>query len=414
MQNINIFVGIDLAKDTSKVCILESSGKVVLKPFSIPNNIEGMGEMLSKLKTYTHDGVIFGMEATSNYWENVLSFLSLKGYAAVLLNPYQVRKFCQALGNKIKTDTSDSVAIATLLKTKDFEEITVSTEDAINLKELVKTKYSLETRVKDCKKAILSMLNLAFPEYSQHVAHPFSKVSMHILKEYPTATHMARDGSVSRLLKIFRKYQGCNFSKDKAKALIDSARASFYSGKASPARGLSLKVHIEEIAFLQDKIAQIEAQIIAILCPKDKDTGPTDYEILNSIKGVGINTIAAFMACVGSVERFSNSAKLISYIGFYPRIFESGSYRKQSPSIQKAGPKELRYMLYLTSVASIKHNPQLRKYYLDRVSAGMPAKKALIKVAVKIAKIMYSLLKEKQVYDPVKVFYQNNICPLVA
>lgn len=124
MQNINIFVGIDLAKDTSKVCILESSGKVVLKPFSIPNNIEGM-------------------EATSNYWENVLSFLSLKGYAAVLLNPYQVRKFCQALGNKIKTDTSDSVAIATLLKTKDFEEITVSTEDAINLKELVKTKYSL-------------------------------------------------------------------------------------------------------------------------------------------------------------------------------------------------------------------------------------------------------------------------------
>ena len=63
-------------------------------------------------------------------------------------------------------------------------------------------------------------------------------------------------------------------------------------------------------------------------------------------------------------------------------------------------------MLYLTSVAAIKHNSELKKYYYDKVSAGMPAKKALIKVATKIARMMYSMLKNKQYYDPCRVFSQ--------
>ena len=64
-------------------------------------------------------------------------------------------------------------------------------------------------------------------------------------------------------------------------------------------------------------------------------------------------------------------------------------------------------MLYLSSVASIKHNIYLKKYYNDLVSAGMPAKKALIKVAVKIIRMMYSMLKYKNCYDSSRVFMQH-------
>ncbi len=113
------------------------------------------------------------------------------------------------------------------------------------------------------------------------------------------------------------------------------------------------------------------------------------------------------MGYVGDVSRFSSSDKLVSFIGFYPKIFESGRYKKKNPTIQKAGPKELRYMLYLASVACIKHNSQLAKYYHDNVSAGMPAKKALIKVAVKLARMMYSMLKHKTEYESSRVFMQS-------
>lgn len=120
----------------------------------------------------------------------------------------------------------------------------------------------------------------------------------------------------------------------------------------------------------------------------------------------GIGTIAAFIGCVGDVARFSSADKLISFIGFYPRIFESGKYKKKNPTIQKAGPRELRYMLYLASVSCIKHNSQLKKYYYDKVSTGMPVKKAIIKVAVKLARMMYSMLKYGREYDSSRVFMQ--------
>lgn len=166
----------------------------------------------------------------------------------------------------------------------------------------------------------------------------------------------------------------------------------------------SLKEYLpEEILFAMEVTSNYWENICSYL----KDSYPSDFDILNSIKGIRLGTIATFIACIGDVSRFSSSSKLISYIGFYPKIFESGKYRKKNPCMQKAGPKELRYILYLSSVASIKHNPELRKYYLDRVSAGMPGKKALIKVALKIAKMMYSMLKSRSSYCGSRVFFQE-------
>ncbi len=68
----------------------------------------------------------------------------------------------------------------------------------------------------------------------------------------------------------------------------------------------------------------------------------------------------------------------------------------------------------MTSVAAVKHNLQLKKYYYDMVSSGIPVKKALIKVAVKIARMMYSMLKNKQYYDPYRVFLQQSPAAVAA
>lgn len=89
-----------------------------------------------------------------------------------------------------------------------------------------------------------------------------------------------------------------------------------------------------------------------------------------------MGTIATFIAYVGDITRFSSSDKLVSYIGFYPNIFESGKYKKKNPTIQKAGPKELMYMLYLTSVACIKHNTaSLRNITMTRYQQVCPLKR---------------------------------------
>jgi len=396
-----VYVGIDLAKDSSRVAAFDTSGEAVVKPFSITNSKEGIKKLLSKLSGYKSGQIVCGMEISSNYWENMCSYLKGTDAEVILLNPYQVKKYRQATGAKIKTDSIDAEAIAGLIVGRKYDSLYISDDTAIELRELVRIKYGFQRRVKDLKKSVLALLYLVFPEYTRIISRPFSKVSMEILSKYPTSCHMAKS-SPSRLVKIFRRYQGCKFNLDKAKELISAAKDSFYCGRASNARGISIAMQLDEIRSLSEKIADIEA----ILCPDDPSGGSSAFSTLNSIKGVGIGTIATFIGCVGDVSRFSSADKLVSFIGFYPQIFESGKYKKSNPTIQKAGPKELRYMLYLASVACIKHNSELKKYYYDKVSAGMPAKKAIIKVAVKLARMMYSMLKYGNKYDPSRVFFQ--------
>ena len=404
-MNQKVYVGIDLAKDSSRVAVVDKDGSKLTSPFSIKNTRDGMEKLLSKLNSYKNDEILCGMEASSNYWENVYSYLKEKKVSCLLINPYQVKRYRQALGLKIKTDSVDAEAVAQLIRAKKYDNLYISDEVAVELKELVRIKFSFARRAKDLKKGVMSLLCLVFPEYTRIIPHPFSKVSTEILSKYPTSCHMAK-ASVSKLVKIFRRYQGCNFSAGKAEELIAAAKESFYSGRASRSRGMSISMQIEEISSLSKKMEEIEEEIKSILDPDDPKGGPPSFGILNSIKGVGIGTISAFLGTVGDMSRFLNSDKLVSYIGFYPRIFESGKYKKKNPGIQKAGPRELRYMLYLSSVAAIKHNIYLKKYYNDLVSAGMPAKKALIKVAVKIVRMMYSMLKYKTHYDPSRVFLQ--------
>jgi hypothetical protein len=44
----------------------------------------------------------------------------------------------------------------------------------------------------------------------------------------------------------------------------------------------------------------------------------------------------------------------------------------------------------------------------------MPAKKALIKVAVKIVRMMYSMIKYRTFYDPSRLFMQNQLYSIAA
>lgn len=401
-----IYVGINLGKGDSKVAVIDGSGEAIFKPFSITNSKEGIGKLLSKLSSYKKEHIVCGMEVSSNYWENICSYLKEKDIAPILLNPYQVKKYRQAMGFKIKTDPIDAIAIAGLISGRKYESLYISDDSMMELRELVRINYSFQRRVKDLKKSVLALLYLVFPEYTRIISHLFSKVSIEILSKYPTSCHV-REASASKLVKIFRRYQGCNFNLDKAKDLISAAKDSFCSGKASKSRGMTITMQLDEISSLSLKIKNIEDEVRAILDPKDPKGGSSDYDILNSIKGVGIGTIATFMGYVGNVSRFSSSDKLISFIGFYPNIFESGKYRKKNPTIQKAGPKELRCILYLASVACIKHNSQPRKYCHDNVSPGMPAKKAIIKMALKLARMMCSMLKDKEEYESPRVFMES-------
>lgn len=133
--------------------------------------------------------------------ENVYSYLKEKKVSCLLINPYQVKKYRQALGLKIKTDSVDAEAVAQLIRAKKYNNLYISDEVAVELKELVRIKFSFARRVKDLKKAVMSLLCLVFPEYARIIPHPFSKVSTEILSKYRNFMQYGKGKCLKNLLK---------------------------------------------------------------------------------------------------------------------------------------------------------------------------------------------------------------------
>jgi len=171
-----IYVGIDLAKGDSKVAVVDDSGEAIFKPFNITNSKEGIRKLLSKLSSYKTGQIVCGMEVSSNYWENMCSYLKEKDVTPILLNPYQVKKYRQAMGFKIKTDPIDAIAIAGLICGRKYESLYISDDSMMELRELVRIKYSFQRRVKDLKKSVLSLLQSIYRDFIKisHIA-PYGK-----------------------------------------------------------------------------------------------------------------------------------------------------------------------------------------------------------------------------------------------
>ncbi|OIO24821.1 hypothetical protein AUJ13_02140 [Candidatus Micrarchaeota archaeon CG1_02_49_24] len=356
---------------------------------------------LQEMKIEPKD-ILAGLEATGPLWENLYQFLQEKGFKVILLNPYYVNKFREALAKKAKTDDIDALVIANLLRTGEYMNSVVPEEKIQVLREYTSLRYEFLKTKKDYQRKVISLLAVVFPEYERTaLRNPFGVASLQILKEFPTAKDLSL-AKPSRIEKIVRSIQGNNFDIKEIQALIDWAKNSIYSGRAQKARGLTLRMLLEQIHGLDANIEELDKNIEDILSPGSDGSFPG--ENLLSIPGVGKKTIAAVLSYLGmDGSSFSSAKKAAGYVGFFPKLYESGETKREN-KISRRGPKMLRWALYMSAVACLKHNKEMRLIYHKKVSQGKAAKQALIVVAKKLLQIMLAMLKSGKPYNPMQVF----------
>ena len=85
-------------------------------------------------------------------------------------------------------------------------------------------------------------------------------------------------------------------------------------------------------------------------------------EKLLAIKGVGLITVAGFLAEVGDVGRFDSPKQIQKLAGLELKENSSGKHKGQS-SISKRGRKNLRKILYVASLGLIRSNDEFREVY---------------------------------------------------
>jgi transposase len=398
------YLGIDVSKSSSRYVMLDNEGEKFTQPFSLSNDKDSFAKLLLKIEKLNikAKNILAGIEATGIWWENLYSFLTDNGFKVIVLNPYQTNKFREALRFKAKTDDIDAYVIAGLLRSNEYAENFVPEENIQSLREFTKLRYEFIKNKAGYERQAISLLSLIFPEYAKTaIKNPFAVASMAILKQYPTAKHLSL-AKPKDIEKIVRSIKGNNFNINEINHLIEAAKNSIYSGRAKTARGLNLSMILAQIKSLNDSISTLDDQIKDIL-DNDKNDNSLSYN-LSTIPGVGQKTIAAVLSALGSdAKTFSSSKKFIGYIGFFPQIYESGETRRDN-LISNRGPKYLRWAFYISAVACLRHNNELRTVYYKKLSQGKSSKQALICVAKKLALIMFSIIKSGKPYDPNRVF----------
>jgi len=107
-------VGIDVSKDEIHVCLKESLGKgksITKSSCKLKNTPEGFKDLLQKYSKYSQS-ILFVMEATGSYYEDLAYYLYDLGMSVVVVLPNKIKHFAKSLNLKSKTDKIDASLIA--------------------------------------------------------------------------------------------------------------------------------------------------------------------------------------------------------------------------------------------------------------------------------------------------------------
>lgn len=140
-----------------------------------------------------------------------------------------------------------------------------------------------------------------------------------------------------------------------------------------------------------------------------------EYEIIQSIPGIGEKIAATIISEIGEIERFSHPKKLVAFAGVDPSVFESGKFRATMNRITKRGSSRLRQALFMavkcairdccrqkTSDEIIPSNKRLRAFYDKKREEGKPYKVAIIACVNKLLRWIFAMLTNKVAFQDIE------------
>lgn len=150
---------------------------------------------------------------------------------------------------------------------------------------------------------------------------------------------------------------------------------------------------------LEKEIKAIELQTAALLKSDGKPL--RDSALIDSIPGVGFINACATLGELGDLRRFKKRGQLIASAGLNCISKESGPSVRRCSGISKAGPAELRRVLYLAARASINASAPnaFALFYAKKIKEGRPKLSATTAVMRKILLVARALLLKNEAFS---------------
>jgi transposase len=124
-----------------------------------------------------------------------------------------------------------------------------------------------------------------------------------------------------------------------------------------------------------------------------------NYELVSSIKGIGLMNTAAILVATQNFTRFDNSRQFACYAGMAPFGKQSGTSINSKPRVSQLANKKIKVLLTQAAKSAIVHDPNIRRYYERKLAAGKNPWLIINNVRNKMIHRIFALVRNKQLYQ---------------
>jgi transposase len=389
-----LFVGIDVAKDTSSAQGIDSNGKGRFS-LTFTMDSEGFMQLWKAITAHSKDlsEVNAAVESTACYHINLYSFLVAKGVSTVVINPLLITNFVKLSLRKTKTDKKDAMSIAQfLLANRDTISQLSLSQDLQDFRDIARERESIGNMLSAHKVEIKRLLQSTFPEL-ERIADLSTRVMLEFIAAFPSA-RLVKTAKVKAIQKMLnRKGVGTRLTYT-VEDLIQAAKQSVAT--ISPAKEIILQGKVRTLQHLRER----HEEMTKILTEYCKSSMLEDFEIITSIDGISNCTATTFLAEIGCIGNYASYKQLIAFAGIDPTVYQSGKFEGSS-RISKRGNRHLRRVIWLMTTHVIQHNNIFRAYYMKKKSEGQASKKAVFATAHKLIRIIFAMLTQRTMFKEV-------------
>ena len=390
----NFYLGIDVSKGYSDFVIVDKKKQPVEPNFQLDDTFEGhckLYEILTAFfRIHTDCTLYAAVESTGSYennWLNrLLDFATAYPVKVARLNPLGVSRNSQADLKRNKTDK---------ISAQDVAEYLIAHPEKVDYQnqkpgDTIKEQFNYIRLLNKQKVQLLNLLEIdiykANPELTIYCKNGISEWILHLLKQYPTANHLAK-ANAKELTEI--PY----ISAKKAKLIIQRANTSV----ASAVDSMTADRIVDLVDDILKKINQIDNQKSRL--KHNKNVLPEKVALLETVKGIGTYSAIGLLIHIECVERFATGKKIASFFGIHPVYKQSGD-GVWGYHMSKKGNVIVRNILYMVTLSAIRCNPLIKEIYARNIAKGKKKKDAMGVCMHKMLRIVYGMLKNNSEFDP--------------
>lgn len=336
---MTLYCGIDLHGNNSVVAVLDEQDRTLYEK-RLPNDL---ATIIGVLRTYQAELAACVVESTYNwYW--LVDGLMETGFEVRLAHTSAMPQYA---GLKYSNDFSDARQLAHLLRLGILPTGYIYPKQERGLRDLLRRRL--------------------------------------LLVRQRTLHHLSLQSLIAR-------HSGQSLSSNQIKMLKTQQLTAYLS----PPILLAGQITHQARCWLDKAIIRIEKELQKQVTPRE------DFQVLQSVPGIGPVLGTTIALETGTIERFASPGNYASYARCVKsERISNGKYKGQGN--KKNGNKYLAWAFMEAAHYAAIWNPQIKRYYQRKQAKAhvLVAKKA---VANKLARACYHMLKRREVFDVTRAF----------